>query len=69
MLRYLVSSSAIGYTNRVFAVAAVLKRRYFLSHPLIQLQKALSGSDHKSQKMSKDRLIKASMATTKIFCV
>ena len=36
---------------------------------VIQLQKALSGSDHKSQKMSKDRLIKASMATTKIFCV
>ena len=34
MLRYLVSRSAIGYTNRVFAVAAVLKRRYFLSHPL-----------------------------------
>ena len=36
---------------------------------VIQLQKALSGSDHKSQKMSKDRLIKASMATTKVFCV
>ena len=34
---------------------------------VIQLQKALSGSDHKSQKMSKDRLIKALMATTKIF--
>ena len=36
---------------------------------VIQLQKALSGSDHKSPKMSKDRLIKAAMATTKIFCV
>ena len=40
MLRYLVSSSAIGYTNRVFAVAAVLKRRYFLSHPLAHTQRA-----------------------------
>ena len=36
---------------------------------VIQLQKALSGSDHKSQKMNEDRLIKARMATTKIFCV
>lgn len=35
MLRYLVSSSAIGYTNRVFAVVAVLKRRFFPSHPLV----------------------------------
>ena len=35
VLRYLVSSCAIGYTNRVFAVAAVLKSRFLLSHPLI----------------------------------
>ena len=34
MLTHLASSSAIGYTNRVFAVAAVLKRSHFLSHPL-----------------------------------
>ena len=36
---------------------------------VIQLQKALSGSDHKSQKMNEDRLTKARMATTKHFCV
>ena len=33
---------------------------------VIQLQKALSGSDHKSQKMSEDRLIKARMAITQV---
>ena len=45
MLRYLVSSSAIGYTNRVFAVAAVLKRRYFLSHPLVLRSHSSYGDD------------------------
>ena len=47
----------------------VVRVRCWRCQTVIQLQKALSGSDHKSQKMSKDRLIKASMATTKIFCV
>ena len=36
VLRYLVSSCAIGYTNRFFAVAAVLKSRFLLSHPLVK---------------------------------
>ena len=35
VLRYLVSSCAIGYTNRIFAVAAVLKSGFLLSHPLL----------------------------------
>ena len=39
------------------------------SQTIIQLQKALSGSDGKSQKMSEDRFTKARMATTEHFCV
>ena len=43
MLRYLVSSSAIGYTNRVFAVVAVLKKVLFSVTLLIyRLYKALA---------------------------